>query len=32
MTLAEQIGRQARTLVATRLGLDFPENRQRDLE
>ena len=32
MTLAEQVGRQARTLVATRLGLDFPENRQRDLE
>ena len=32
MTLAEQVGRQARTLVATRLGLDFPESRQRDLE
>ena len=32
MTLAEQVGRQARTLVAARLGLDFPENRQRDLE
>ena len=32
MTLAEQVGRQARTLIAARLGLDFPENRQRDLE
>lgn len=32
MTLAEQVGRQARTLIATRLGLDFPENRRRDLE
>ena len=32
MTLAEQVGRQARTLIAARLGLDFPENRRRDLE
>ncbi len=32
MTLEEQISRQARTLVAARLGLDFPENRQRDLD
>ena len=32
MTLPDQVRREARTLIAKRLGLDFPENRQADLE
>ncbi|HEV8662336.1 MAG TPA: hypothetical protein VGT06_04225 [Candidatus Methylomirabilis sp.] len=32
MSLSVEVCRQARTLIATRLGLDFPERRQADLE
>ncbi|MGH8055680.1 MAG: hypothetical protein ACREOH_00375, partial [Candidatus Entotheonellia bacterium] len=32
MKLSDDVCRQARALIASRLGLDFPETRQADLE
>ncbi len=32
MRLADEVCRQARALIARRLGLDFPEGRRADLE
>jgi chemotaxis protein methyltransferase CheR len=32
MTISDEVHSQARALIADRLGLDFPENRQADLE